>query len=160
EPSPAPAPVAAAAEPPAAASPPPPPAAPAPAAAPATPPGGDGSPALIADLKEKLAQQEAAKRFHDYVKTLILLGDAVADSSERADYYLKAADLYVNKFANQAEAVRAFEKVLDVDESNPKAIQYLREMYEKRRDWEKLISLSRREALALESGPDRAAKFK
>ena len=48
------------------------------------------------NLKEKLAQQESAKRFHDYVKTLILLGDAVSDPSERADYYLKAADLYVN----------------------------------------------------------------
>ncbi len=128
--------------------------------APAAPPGGDGSSAVIADLKEKLAQQEAAKRFHDYVKTLILLGDAVSHPAERADYYLKAADLYVNKFANQAEAVRAFEKVLDVDPNNPTAIRYLREMYEKRRDWEKLIALSRREAEALGSGAERAAKFK
>jgi tetratricopeptide (TPR) repeat protein len=142
EPTPAPAPVAAAPT----------------AAAPASASGA--SPALIAELKEKLAQQEAAKRFNDYVKTLIALGDAVADPSERANYYLKAADLYVNKFANQAEAVRAFEKVLDVDANNPVAIQYLREMYEKRRDWEKLIQLSRREAEALDSGADRAAKFK
>jgi golgin subfamily B member 1 len=148
EATPAPAPVAAAA--------PAPVAAPAPAAAAAS----SGSPALVADLKEKLAQQEAAKRFHDYVKTLLLLGDAVSDPHERADYYLKAADLYVNKFANQAEAVRAFEKVLEVDSNNPVAIQYLREMYEKRRDWEKLISLSRREADALDAGPERAAKFK
>jgi tetratricopeptide (TPR) repeat protein len=116
--------------------------------------------ALIADLKEKLSQQEAAKRFHDYVKTLLALGDAVSDPVERADYYLKAADLYVNKFANQAEAVRAFEKVLEVDSNNPVAIQYLREMYEKRRDWEKLIQLSRREAEGLDSGAERAAKFK
>jgi hypothetical protein len=110
------------------------PAAAAPAAAPASSRGG--SPALVAELKEKLAQQEAAKRFHDYVKTLIALGDAVEEPSERADYYAKAADLYVNKFANQAEAVRAFEKVIEVDPNNRAAIQYLREMYEKRRDWE------------------------
>lgn len=159
EPSPAPAAVVAAPVAAAEASPPPPAAAPAAPAA-AAPSGGTGSPALIADLKEKLAQQEAAKRFHDYVKTLIALGDAVSEPAERADYYLKAADLYVNKFANQAEAVRAFEKVLDVDSNNPTAIQYLREMYEKRRDWEKLISLSRREAEALDSGAERAAKFK
>jgi tetratricopeptide (TPR) repeat protein len=134
--------------------------APAPAPAPAPAAASGASSAAIADLKEKLAQQEAAKRFHDYVKTLLLLGDAVADPAERAEYYLKAADLYVNKFANQAEAVRAFEKVLDVDSNNPVAIQYLREMYEKRRDWEKLISLSRREAEGLDAGPERAAKFK
>ncbi|HEY8946389.1 MAG TPA: tetratricopeptide repeat protein, partial [Polyangiaceae bacterium] len=40
------------------------------------------------------------------------------------------------------------------------AIAYLREMYEKRRDWEKLIQLSIREAELLEPGPARAHKFR
>ena len=41
----------------------------------------------------------------------------------------------LTKFANQADAVRAYEKVLEVDPNQPAAITYLREMYEKRRDW-------------------------
>src|SRR6478736_1248054 len=116
--------------------------------------------ALVASLREKLAQQEAAKRFNEYVKTLVALGDAVSDPEEKAELYAKAADLYVTKFANQAEAVRAYEKVLEVDPNQAAAIAYLREMYEKRRDWEKLIQLSMREASALGSGSERAAKYK
>ena len=116
--------------------------------------------ALIASLREKLAQQEAAKRFNEYVKTLMSLGDAVTDPMEKAELFARAADLYVTKFANQAEAVRAYEKVLEVDPNQPAAITYLREMYEKRRDWEKLIQLSMREASSLPAGGKRAAKFK
>src|SRR5450432_4215507 len=116
--------------------------------------------ALIASLREKLAQQEAAKRFNEYVKTLMSLGDAVTDPMEKAELFARAADLYVTKFANQAEAVRAYEKVLEVDPSHGAAIAYLREMYEKRRDWEKLIQLSMREAASLSAGAERAAKYK
>ncbi|HEY4104993.1 MAG TPA: tetratricopeptide repeat protein, partial [Polyangiaceae bacterium] len=130
----------------------------APAATPSRAPAADQS--AIASLREKLAQQEAAKRSNEYVKTLVALGDAVSDPEEKAELYSKAADLYVNKFANQAEAVRAYEKVLEVDAANGPAIAYLREMYEKRRDWEKLIQLSMREANALPPGGERAAKFK
>jgi tetratricopeptide (TPR) repeat protein len=116
--------------------------------------------ALIAELREKLEQQESAKRYHEYVKTLVALGDELRDPVEKVDYYLKAADLYVNKFVNQAEAVKTFEKVLEVDPTHDGAIVYLREMYEKRRDWEKLIALSTAEAERMEPGPMRTAKFK
>jgi golgin subfamily B member 1 len=146
----------------------PPPASPPPAAAPpstamsdeAPRSTGGGNQALIAELREKLQQQEESKRFHDYVKTLIQLGDEVDDPEEKADLYLRAADLYVNKFANQAEAVKTYEKVLDVDAANPAAVQYLRGMYEKRRDWEKLISLNVGEAKRMEAGPVRTQMFK
>jgi tetratricopeptide (TPR) repeat protein len=115
---------------------------------------------LVADLREKLAQQEAAKRYHEYVKTLLALGDAVGDRAEREALYLQAGELYVNKFANQAEAVKAYEKVLEVNPSSSVAVAYLRDMYEKRRDWEKLIQLSTREAEGLPAGAERAAAFK
>jgi tetratricopeptide (TPR) repeat protein len=116
--------------------------------------------ALIADLREKLAQQDEAKRYHEYVKTLVALGDEVRDVAERVELYSKAADLYVNKFVNQAEAVKTYEKVLEVDPANGDAIAYLRQMYEKRRDWEKLIALNKSEAERLSPGPERTAMFK
>jgi tetratricopeptide (TPR) repeat protein/outer membrane biosynthesis protein TonB len=136
--------------------------APAPAPAPAAPPppAKTENAALVAELREKLAQQAAAKRHHEYVKTLIALGDALADSDERVKQYLEAGDLYATKFANQAEAARAYERVLELDASQTKAIAYLREAYEKRRDWEKLIALMVREAENLPEGSERAQKFK
>ncbi len=131
-----------------------------PAVVPSRPPAAAEDQRLVAELREKLAQQEAAKRHHEYVKTLIALGDAVGDPEERETYYLQAGELYVNKFANQAEAVKAYEKVLEVNPGSNVAISYLREMYEKRRDWEKLIQLSSREAAALPFGAERLDAFK
>lgn len=116
--------------------------------------------AKIAELRAQLEEQEQAKRYHEYVKTLIALADEVPDAAEKIELYSKAADLYVNKFVNQAEAVKTYEKVLEVDPSDAGAIAYLRQMYEKRRDWEKLIQLSLSEASRLEGGPERTAAYK
>ncbi len=150
---------------------PPPPAAserPASQAAPSDPPVASAAPAepkvadesLIAELREKLQQQDEAKRYHEYVKTLVQLADELADPVERTELYLKAADLYVNKFVNQAEAVKTYERVLEVDPENGDATEYLRQMYEKRRDWEKLIALNKAEAERTDPGPARTALFK
>ncbi len=115
---------------------------------------------VIADLRAKLAQQDEAKRYHEYVKTLIALGDELSDPVEKATSYAQAAEVYVTRFSNQAEAVKAYEKVVEIDPAHPAAVDYLRQMYEKRRDWEKLIALAQREAGLLAPGPERAAKFK
>ncbi|MFO0675675.1 MAG: tetratricopeptide repeat protein [Polyangiaceae bacterium] len=151
--------------PPAASSPPPPPVRQpsipdaAPARQPSMADAGTGDPAKIAELRALLSKQEAAKRFPEFVKTLMQLAAIVPEPTERVELYMKAADLYVNKFANQAEAVKAYEQVVALDPNNDVAINYLREMYGKRRDWEKLLGLERREAESLEPGPQRAAKF-
>ncbi|MGH7298103.1 MAG: tetratricopeptide repeat protein, partial [Polyangiaceae bacterium] len=104
-------------------------------------------------------KQEGAKRYNEYVKTLLQLAAAVPDHNEKVSLYTKAADLYVSKFANQAEAVKAYEAVLAIDPDHSQAIEYLRQMYEKRRDWEKLLGLQRREAEQMPPGAARGAKF-
>ena len=116
--------------------------------------------AVVAELRERLQQQRDANRIHEFVKTLVLLGDELGDSSEALECYLEAADLYANKFSNQAEAVKVYEKVIQNDAAQEDAATYLRAMYEKRRDWEKLISLSQTQASLLESGPEQTAKYK
>ncbi|HEY1955264.1 MAG TPA: tetratricopeptide repeat protein, partial [Polyangiaceae bacterium] len=130
--------------------PPPEPAKPAPTAA------DDGK---IGELRALAEKQESAKRFNEYVKTLLQLAAIVPDDHEKVDLYMKAAELYVGKFANQAEAVKAYEAVVAIDPENTTAIDYLHQMYEKRRDWEKLLGLQRREAENLPAGPERAQKF-
>jgi tetratricopeptide (TPR) repeat protein len=130
----------------------------APAAAPA-PAAASGDEGKIAELRALAEKQENAKRYNEYVKTLLQLAAVVPDNYEKVELYSKAADLYVNKFANQAEAVKAYEAVLAIEPDHRAAIEYLRQMYEKRRDWEKLLNLQRREAESLNPGPERAAKF-
>ncbi len=148
------------------ASPPPPPvaAAPEPPPPPAAPaPQQSASPAVssdkLAELRHLAEKQEGTKRYNEYVKTLLLLAAAVPEPFEKVELLTKAADLYVTKFANQAEAVKAYEQVVAIDPENAQAIDYLRQMYEKRRDWEKLLGLQRREAERLGPGPERASKF-
>jgi golgin subfamily B member 1 len=114
----------------------------------------------IMALREQLRQQEDGKRFGELVKTLMALGDELADPFERAELYMRAADLYVSKFVNQAEAVRAYEKVIECDPMNPVALDYLRQMYEKRRDWDKLVALSLAQAREVDPGPERTSMFK
>ncbi|MEO7110442.1 MAG: hypothetical protein ABI183_08405, partial [Polyangiaceae bacterium] len=120
---------------------------------------GEGDEGKIAELRAQLDKQEAAKRFNEYVKTLMSLAAIVPSDAEKVELYTKAADLYVTKFSNQAEAVKAYEQVLAIEPDNATAIDYLRQMYEKRRDWEKLLGLERREAERMDAGPARAQKF-
>ena len=115
--------------------------------------------AKVAELRATADKQEAAKRYNEYVKTLLQLAGLVGDPDEKVSLYSKAADLYITKFANQAEAVKAYESVLAIDPDNGQAVEYLRQMYEKRRDWEKLLGLQRREAERMAPGASRAAKF-
>jgi tetratricopeptide (TPR) repeat protein len=116
-------------------------------------------PAKVQELRQKLEKLQAAKRMTEYVKTLVELADCLDDPNEKVAAYLEAAELYTTKFPNAAEAVKCFEAVLAIDENNELAIEHLRATYEKRKDWEKLIRLMRREASVLEVGFDRSAKF-
>ncbi|HVZ35293.1 MAG TPA: tetratricopeptide repeat protein, partial [Polyangiaceae bacterium] len=114
----------------------------------------------IAAAREQLAKQESQNRVHEVVKTLIILGDAVSDTAERVQFYARAADLYANKFMNQAEAVKANEKIFALQPEHAGARDYLRQMYEKRRDWEKLVRLRQAEAAQLPSEGERAQLYK
>ena len=55
--------------------------------------------------------------------------------------------------------MKCHEAILALDEMETASSDFLRAAYEKRRDWEKLIGLMKREAVALPEGPDRADKF-
>ena len=129
-----------------------------PSVAPSSPANDGDDTSKIAELRALADKQEANKRYNEYVKTLLQLATLVPDATEKVDLYTKAAELYTGKFANQAEAVKAYEAVIAIDPENRSAIDYLRQMYEKRRDWEKLLGLERREAERL-YGDERAQKF-
>ncbi|MCU0661270.1 MAG: tetratricopeptide repeat protein, partial [Myxococcota bacterium] len=102
-----------------------------------------------------LAKYEAMGRWPDVVKMLKVKGDAVTDQYEKVDVFLKVAQLYLQRFSNTVEATKAFEAVLEVDPYHAQAIDFLKEMYEKRRDWEKLLSIMAKEAALQAEGPER-----
>ena len=58
--------------------------------------------------------------------------------------------MYIERSSNQAEAIKCFQRVLELDRSNVEAITHLKEMYEKRRDWERLVDVMRAECDLLE----------
>ncbi|WP_197041054.1 tetratricopeptide repeat protein [Chondromyces apiculatus] len=115
--------------------------------------------AKLDELRSKAQKQEQAKRYNEYVKTLIEIAETADDRDEKISSYEKAAELYTTKFSNAAEAVKCYEAILAIDGEHAQALEFLRQSYEKRRDWEKLIGLMRREAAQLPEGLDRASKY-
>ena len=91
------------------------------------------------------ALYEAKKRWPDLVKVLSEKAERTEGVDGKVAIYLQVANLYLERFSNQAEAIKAFERVLDLDAHNQDAINHLLAVYEKRRDWEKLIKLKESE---------------
>ena len=100
----------------------------------------------LTDAYDRLAAlYEAKKRWPDLVKVLQEKADRSIDGNAKVTIYLQVANLYLERFSNQAEAIKAFEKVLEIDPNNQQAVDHLLAVYEKRRDWEKLIKLKESE---------------
>ncbi|HEU4732283.1 MAG TPA: hypothetical protein VFT22_30525, partial [Kofleriaceae bacterium] len=104
-------------------------------------------PARLEIYDRLCALYEAKKRWPDLVKVLLEKAERVPLESGtpgqpgKVEIYLQVANLYLERFSNQAEAIKAFERVLELDPNNKQAIDHLLAVYEKRRDWEKLIKL-------------------
>ncbi|MEM1417094.1 MAG: tetratricopeptide repeat protein, partial [Myxococcota bacterium] len=80
------------------------------------------------------------------------------EAAEKVALFREAGALYVERSSNQAEAIKCFEKVLELEPEDAEAITRLKEMYEKRRDWESLIRVMQREAELLDPA-DRPVRY-
>lgn len=109
-------------------------------------------------LDQLAAQYESMKRWPDLVSTLGKKAQRLTAPGDKVATYLRIANLYLEKFSNQAEAIKAFEAALDIDPDNFEAATHLKAVYEKRRDWEKLIALQRRDIARVADGGERLAK--
>ncbi|MCB9536432.1 MAG: tetratricopeptide repeat protein [Myxococcales bacterium] len=95
------------------------------------------------EAREALVEKyEAMRRWPDLVGLLQQQADR-ASGAQRLALNLRIADLYLNKFRNQAEAIKAYEAVLEDDPDNRDALEALDQMYEKRRDWDSLVAVRR-----------------
>ncbi|MEO0324181.1 MAG: tetratricopeptide repeat protein, partial [Myxococcota bacterium] len=101
-------------------------------------------------LDEKLEKLRTQKRWSDVIRTLLAQAEIHVDAAEKVALFREAGALYVERSSNQAEAIKCFEQVLEYEPEDAEAIERLKEMYEKRRDWESLIRIMEREALLLD----------
>ena len=91
------------------------------------------------------AQYEQMKRWPDLISLLRKKASVVEDVDQKVALHLRVANLFLEKFSIQAEAIKSFETVLELEPDHGQALAFLKQMYEKRRDWDKLIAVHQRE---------------
>lgn len=114
--------------------------------------------AKLAELDEQLEKLMGQKRWSDVIRTILAKAEIVQDPTEKVALFREAGMNYIDRSSNQAEAIKCFEKVLEVEPHDIDALTRLKEMYEKRRDWESLIRTMEREAELLDPA-DRPIRY-
>lgn len=114
--------------------------------------------AELASLDAQIAKFEGQKRWSDMIRSIVRKGELVSDPSEKVELFAEGGRLYLEKASNQAEAIKCFEQVLEHDPQNLEAIEQLKAMYEKRRDWESLVRVRQR-STALMDEADRLFEY-
>ncbi len=101
--------------------------------------------AELAKLDDAIAKFGEQKRWSDMIRSILQKADLVVDDDEKVELLREAGTLFLERSSNQAEAIKCFEQVLEIAPYDTDAIERLKQMYEKRRDWEKLIRTLQRE---------------
>ena len=112
----------------------------------------------LAELDEAIAKFEGQKRWSDVIKSILAKAEIVASPEDKVGLLSQAGQLYVERSSNQAEAIKCYEAVLEISPHDLQALSNLKEMYEKRRDWEKLVGAMEREAELLDDS-DRGMRY-
>ena len=114
--------------------------------------------AQLKALDESLVKFEGLKRWSDVIKTLISKAELVKDPAEKVANFARAGELYIEKSRTRRKPSSAIARVLEIDRTNVEAITRLKDMYEKRRDWEKLVEVMRAEIELLDEA-DRPMRY-
>ncbi|MFB6262605.1 MAG: hypothetical protein ABEL76_03105, partial [Bradymonadaceae bacterium] len=117
-------------------------------------------PENVAAVDALIDLYEEMNRSSELIDALQRKAELVEDDDRRIELYLEVAELFLDKFRNQAEAIEAYETILEIDPRHPEALEFLEEMYEKRRDWESLVDVRRRRAETLEDEDERIDALK
>lgn len=99
----------------------------------------------LASLDEAIEKFETQKRWSDMIRSILKKANIVVDADDKVALLRQAASLYLERSSNQAEAIKCFERLLKHAPHDEEAITQLKQIYEKRRDWEKLVRTMQRE---------------
>ena len=83
-------------------------------------------------------------RWAQLVKALEERAQTLGDPQRRADLFEHAMMIYRDRFANAALAIKAAEGALAADPDREAAVAYLRDAYQKRRQFDKVAALDAR----------------
>ncbi|MBW2403630.1 MAG: tetratricopeptide repeat protein, partial [Deltaproteobacteria bacterium] len=101
--------------------------------------------AELEKLDDAIAKFEQQKRWSDMIRSILKKTELLQSSAQKVELFRQAGALYLERSSNQAEAIKCYEQLLEHDAQDVDAIERLKQMYEKRRDWEKLIRTMQRE---------------
>ena len=101
--------------------------------------------AELEKLDDAIAKFEEQKRWSDMIRSILKKADLLQAPAQKVELFRQAGTLYLERSSNQAEAIKCFEQLLEYEPQDVDAIERLKQMYEKRRDWEKLIRTMQRE---------------
>ncbi len=104
------------------------------------------------------SQYEAMKRWPDLIALLRKKAAVVESADDKIELHKRVANLLLEKFSNQTDAIKAYEAILELDPDHSEALGFVKQMYEKRRDWEKLIAANQREIDKLKDPDERKAR--
>lgn len=103
-------------------------------------------PDRVRELDEAITRFEGQKRWQDVIRSLVAKAELLSEPASKVEIYERVAGLYVDRFSNLAEAIKANETILEIDPDHAAAGSFLRATYEKRKDWDKLLRLLRADA--------------
>ncbi|MBP7125494.1 tetratricopeptide repeat protein [Myxococcota bacterium] len=120
----------------------------------------DTDPRCMEAMDALLTRYEAGGRWPDYVKVLGRKIEVVQDASERVALLEQQAHLLETRLAKFPEAIACLETILDTDPERKDIADRLRDLYERRRDFDSLLRLRKREAERLADPAERAAIYR
>ncbi len=106
-------------------------------------------------LDALIAQFDAMKRYPDLVKVLQKKIEHTADTAAVITLHRQVAQIMIEKFSNSTEAIKSYEAILALDPTDRDALVVLKDVYEKRNDWEHFIEVSQREVDLLADAAER-----
>lgn len=108
-------------------------------------------------LRELSRVYEALQRWRDLLTTQARLAELEPDAGARAEIYRGIARRWIEQFSNVQNAVEAYEKLREAAPLDPEALEKLKELYGKRRTYNKLYELHEAEVAAMAPGAERRA---
>ena len=108
-------------------------------------------------VNEAIAKFEGQKRWSDVVRNMMKKIDLIEDEVAKMELLEQGAQIYLEKSNNKAEAIKCFERLLEMDPAREDVMQQLRSLYEERRDWQGVITMLQKMA---DDGGDKLALYR
>ncbi len=120
----------------------------------------DIDPENLEAIDALIEMYDKMNRASELINMLQEKAELVRSDDAKVEIHEQIAQLFLEKFRNQAEAIKSYEAILELRPHHAGAITFLKEMYEKRRDWEKLIEVHKQEIETFETDAEKAEGFK